>query len=271
MREKMYKVLIVGKTNGILKNIMECLSNEFKVQVCAPSPDSVMGMIGLVEPDILLISLVGITDFGTVIFNRIEQETPWLPVVTIGTEIERNRFLKYYGNNQFENLARPIDNSFLLYNIKRKIKSFYKAEDIDPDETYEPQETEKQKPKKNLVLLVDDDPGMLRTLSSMIQDKYDVIATTGAAGCMSAMGRRKPDAVLLDYEMPVCDGKQTLEMIRSEPDFKDIPVVFLTSVKDRSHIEAVLALRPAGYLLKPSSMDVIRSTLEKIMVGQSLY
>ena len=51
--------------------------------------------------------------------------------------------------------------------------------------------------------------------------------------------------------MPVCDGKQTLEMIRADDELAEIPVIFLTSVNDREHIEAVLSLKPAGYLLKP--------------------
>ena len=38
--------------------------------------------------------------------------------------------------------------------------------------------------------------------------------------------------VLLDYEMPVCDGRQTLEMLRSDPAFADLPVVFLTGRGD---------------------------------------
>ena len=42
----------------------------------------------------------------------------------------------------------------------------------------------------------------------------------------------RPDMVLLDYEMPVCDGRQTLEMLRSDPAFADLPVVFLTGRGD---------------------------------------
>ena len=36
----------------------------------------------------------------------------------------------------------------------------------------------------------------------------------------------RPDLILLDYNMPICNGKQVLEMIRSEEDFADIPVFF---------------------------------------------
>ena len=50
--------------------------------------------------------------------------------------------------------------------------------------------------------------------------------------------------------MPVVDGKQVLEMIRSEHEFADIPVIFLTSKGDRESVMKVMALKPEGYLLK---------------------
>ena len=60
----------------------------------------------------------------------------------------------------------------------------------------------------------------------------------------------RPDLILLDYEMPVCDGKQTLEMLRLEKSFADIPVIFLTGRGDPEVVKQLLALKPAGYLLK---------------------
>ena len=44
-------------------------------------------------------------------------------------------------------------------------------------------------------------------------------------------------------------------MIRADDEIADIPVIFLTSVNDREHIEKVLALKPQGYLLKPPVQD----------------
>ena len=60
----------------------------------------------------------------------------------------------------------------------------------------------------------------------------------------------KPDLVLLDYEMPVCDGKQVLEMIRSEDIFAGIPVIFLTGRTDPETVRKLVSLKPDGYLAK---------------------
>ena len=50
--------------------------------------------------------------------------------------------------------------------------------------------------------------------------------------------------------MPVCDGRQTLEMLRSVKEFASLPVVFLTGRSDPESVRKVMALNPTGYLLK---------------------
>ena len=62
--------------------------------------------------------------------------------------------------------------------------------------------------------------------------------------------------------MPVCDGRQTLEMLRSEEAFKDIPVIFLTGRRDTESMIKVMPLRPAGYLLKSSKPDAIKKEID---------
>ena len=90
------------------------------------------------------------------------------------------------------------------------------------------------------------------------------MATSGMQA-LTLIGKKKPDMIFLDYEMPMCDGKMTLEMIREIDEAKDIPVVFLTGVSDKSHIEAVLKLKPAGYLLKPADASRIYGIIEEIL------
>ncbi|MBO7485555.1 MAG: response regulator [Spirochaetaceae bacterium] len=104
--------------------------------------------------------------------------------------------------------------------------------------------------RKHSILLVDDDPICLRTMTSWLHNFYEVAVAKSGAACISFLGKTKPELILLDYEMPVCDGLQTLEMIRSEPDYADIPVVFLTGVSDSEKVMEALKLKPQGYILK---------------------
>lgn len=100
----------------------------------------------------------------------------------------------------------------------------------------------------------------------MLEDKYNITLANSGMKAMTSIGKSRPDVVLLDYEMPVCDGRQTLEMIRADEELSSIPVIFLTSVNDRKHIESVLRLRPAGYLLKPAKPDTLISAIEKALL-----
>ena len=93
--------------------------------------------------------------------------------------------------------------------------------------------------EKRHIIVVDDNPVLLRNMRNMLQDKYRVTLATSAAQCMKAMGQDRPDLIILDYEMPVVDGKQTLEMIRAEDDYKEVPVIFLTGIERKAYFNRI--------------------------------
>ena len=103
---------------------------------------------------------------------------------------------------------------------------------------------------KKKILVVDDSGIMLRNIKRWLEDKYQVILANSGAMAIKYLATNRPDLVLLDYEMPVIDGSQVLQMIRTETEFCDIPVIFLTGKNDRESIMKVLELKPEGYLLK---------------------
>ena len=125
--------------------------------------------------------------------------------------------------------------------------------------------TEKEPANKKRILVVDDNGTALRTMKAMLEADYDVALAVSGAQAMTSIGKQRPDLILLDYEMPVCDGRMTLEMIRADEEMKDIPVIFLTAINDRANIEAVLKLKPAGYFLKPAIKDQLLAEIAKVL------
>lgn len=117
-------------------------------------------------------------------------------------------------------------------------------------------------PKKK-ILVVDDSGAMLRNVKAWLEDKYQVILANSGVMAIKYLALKRPDLVLLDYEMPVCDGRQVLEMIRSESEFSNIPVIFLTSKNDRETVLKVSALKPEGYLLKTMEPAQIVNTIDE--------
>lgn len=116
---------------------------------------------------------------------------------------------------------------------------------------------------KKKILVVDDSGAMLRNVKGWLEDRYQVILANSGAMAIKYLSTNRPDLVLLDYEMPIVDGKQVLGMIRSEAEFSDIPVIFLTSKGDKESVMQVMSLKPDGYLLKTMPPeDIIRSVNE---------
>ena len=75
---------------------------------------------------------------------------------------------------------------------------------------------------------------------------------------------KKPDLILLDYEMPLFNGKPVLETLRENKDTSDIDGIVLTSVSDKKHIIEVMELKPAGYLLKPVARKSMLKAIEDV-------
>ncbi len=117
------------------------------------------------------------------------------------------------------------------------------------------------KQNKKKILVVDDSGAMLRNVKGWLEDKYQVILANSGAMAIKYLSTNRPDLVLLDYEMPIVDGKQVLEMIRSETEFADIPVIFLTSKGDKESVMQVMALKPDGYLLKTMPPEDIKQSV----------
>ena len=117
----------------------------------------------------------------------------------------------------------------------------------------------------NTILLVDDDAVMIRTLREGLSSSYKVLPANGGANALKILERAKPDLILLDYEMPVMNGPQVLEAIRSNPATADIPVMFLTAKTDASAIEKIEALKPQGHMLKTLPLAEIKEIIQKFL------
>ena len=115
------------------------------------------------------------------------------------------------------------------------------------------------------ILVVDDDPLMLKMLNEQLRDDYDVATAVSGKIAMKFLERKKTNLILLDYEMPGETGPEILEKLRANDVTKDIPVIFLTGVSEREKIQEALVLKPQSYLLKPVDHEKLRSAIAKVV------
>lgn len=122
---------------------------------------------------------------------------------------------------------------------------------------------------KKKILVVDDSEFMLKNMQQLLGSDYEVLTATSGLSAFRSITLDRPDLVLLDYEMPVCKGSQILEMIRSEKEFADIPVIFLTSRVDRESVKRVVGLKPQGYLSKSLSPELVKKEVDQFFIKNS--
>ncbi len=248
----MKKLMLIGKINKIAEELNALLSRDFRVQIVPDDNKILPGIIKIKEPDLIILNLVGIYEPDGAIFFTLINEFPHIPVLTVGTGDEVERTKRFFNGPAFDNVLRPVTYSSIIKAISNKLG-------LSPDYFGEAETWKKR------VLVVDDNGALLRTIKEMLEERYDVSIATSGMKAMTSIGKKRPDIILLDYDMPVCDGKQTLEMIRADEELRNMPVIFLTGYNDRAHIEQVLQLNPQGYLLKPPVKDNLLQTIESVI------
>lgn len=84
---------------------------------------------------------------------------------------------------------------------------------------------------KKKILVVDDEDDMLVLLEKRLTWAcYEVIKASGGYEAVQKAKIWKPDLILLDIMLPDIDGGEVLELLKEDPDTKNIPVVFLTAL-----------------------------------------
>jgi len=124
-------------------------------------------------------------------------------------------------------------------------------------------ESEADKKRKKKILIVDDSGVARQAMKELLDVDYEVSQAQSGLAAIRIMILDKPDVILLDYEMPVCDGKQVLEMIRAEEELANIPVIFLTGTVDKERIQKLIPLKPAAYLLKTLPPQEIKANIDE--------
>ena len=116
------------------------------------------------------------------------------------------------------------------------------------------------------ILIVDDDPQYLTMVREWLKGTYKVAMANSGLQAIKWLGKNKVDLILLDHEMPVTSGPMVLEMLRSDPDTSNIPVMFLTGKGDKQSVMAVVALKPEGYFLKGIQKEELLEKLQEYFI-----
>jgi len=117
------------------------------------------------------------------------------------------------------------------------------------------------------VMLVDDDEADASLVIDILNrhrnvGSAEVYHRAGDALTELASGRRRPDLILLDINMPLVDGFQFLDVLSAIPDVRRTPVVMLTTSRFARDVERARGSMACGYIVKPDSFGDLKKRLD---------
>lgn len=123
----------------------------------------------------------------------------------------------------------------------------------------------KSAPKK--VLIIDDDPSLLRQLRFRLETREKlnvVLAESGESGLEQA-ANNDFDLIILDWMLPDMQGIDVLSEFKSDKQTKDIPVLMLTGRNKLGEVEEAFSRGADGYLTKPIELGKLGSKVREML------
>ncbi|MBV9076903.1 MAG: response regulator [Methylobacteriaceae bacterium] len=114
--------------------------------------------------------------------------------------------------------------------------------------------------------LVVDDSAVIRKVARRIMESMSLQVSEAEDGqqALAACRTRMPDAVLLDWNMPVMDGYEFLQELRRLPGGETPKVVFCTTENDVAHIARAMHAGADEYVMKPFDKEIIAVKLQEV-------
>jgi DNA-binding response OmpR family regulator len=104
-----------------------------------------------------------------------------------------------------------------------------------------------------------------------LAETYDVITAVSAVKMFTVLENNNPSLILLDIEMPEMNGYEAIKILKSKPETKDIPVIFLTGKSDSDDELEGLSLGAIDYITKPFQPSLLLKRIEVHLLVQTQH
>lgn len=114
--------------------------------------------------------------------------------------------------------------------------------------------------------LVVDDSSVIRKVARRILEDlaFEIVEAEDGSKALELCRRQMPDAILLDWNMPVMDGLEFLAALRKEPGGADPKVVFCTTENDVAHIAKAMRAGANEYIMKPFDREIVEAKFAEV-------
>jgi chemotaxis protein histidine kinase CheA/ActR/RegA family two-component response regulator len=120
--------------------------------------------------------------------------------------------------------------------------------------------------RESYLLVVDDSPSVRRVVGGMLKAHgWETQTARDGVEALDVIARQRPSAVLLDIEMPRMDGYELMATLRSDPQYRGLPLIVLTSRAAARHQQRATQLGANAYIVKPYQDEFLLSTIADLV------
>jgi CheY-like chemotaxis protein len=115
------------------------------------------------------------------------------------------------------------------------------------------------------ILLVDDRPEVLETVSGFLRKDYKVFALTGGVAVLNFLSKQQPDLFIIDIQMPDMDGITLTQRIRAMPQYAKSPIMILTGNAEREMVVKAFKAGANDFLIKPANKETLLAKISSYL------
>ena len=117
-----------------------------------------------------------------------------------------------------------------------------------------------------LIMTADDSPSVRQMVSfALKQEGYDVVEAVDGQDALKKMDGQKVDMLITDLNMPNMDGIELIKEVRHKPQFKFMPIVFLTTESQDEKKKEGKAAGATGWIVKPFKPEQLLAVIKKVL------
>ncbi|MCL2835515.1 MAG: response regulator [Defluviitaleaceae bacterium] len=235
------KIMLIDDINYHLMSTKERLKAYYDVYT-ARTAEIFFETLENVTPDIVLLDINMPDADGYEVFDRFKADTRFdgIPVVFLTSQNDRKNIIKSMNLGVSDFITKPYTDTELTECIEYQLHP------------------EKRGTNKPIILAVDDNPSILKTLNALLQEDYTVYTLPEPDKMQVLLGIVTPDLFLLDYMMPVINGFDLVPVIRKIPVHAETPIMYLTSEATIDNISVAMTIGACDFLVKPINDRILR-------------
>jgi DNA-binding response OmpR family regulator/HPt (histidine-containing phosphotransfer) domain-containing protein len=245
-------LLIVDDDLALAERVrVEAIAWNFRVAI-ATDLNVARQFLGQTPPDIILLDMNFPGENGLSLLQELMQREPKIPVLAFTGQGDFQHRLEVAqgGVNIF--LQKPMPTHEIMIAVTQALT---------------PQ------PANNRVMIVDDDDSQLATLTALLQPLgIEVTSLNDWQQCLDLLQRTAPNLLVLDLEMPGCSGLDLCQVVRNDPKWHHLPVVFWSAHEESTAIDRAFAAGADDYIHKSvDASELLSRIVYRLRRGGFLY